>query len=122
MLNHLSDSWKQLLHAFLPTCWLNEILPSIWKQSVVIPILKQGKPKSAITSYRPVALTSHAGKIMEKIILKRLLHYCGGKNGIIPVNQAGFMKGRCTTDHLVKLTSHIKKQFSRRKKYSGHIF
>ena len=53
---------------------------------------------------------------MEKIILKRLLHYCEEKkNGIIPVNQAGLRKGRCTTDHLVKLTSHIKKQFSRRK-------
>ena len=78
MLNHLPDSWKQLLHAFYQKCWLNETLPSIWKQSVIIPILKQGKPKSAIASYRPFALTSHAGKIMEKLmlILKRLLHYC----------------------------------------------
>ena len=45
MLNHLPDSWKQLLHAFYQKCWLNETLPSIWKQSVIIPILKQGKPK-----------------------------------------------------------------------------
>ena len=30
----------------------NETLPSIWKQSVIIPILKQGKPKSAIASYQ----------------------------------------------------------------------
>ena len=89
MLNHLPDSWKQLLHAFYQKCWLNETLPSIWKQSVIIPILKQGKPKSAIASYRPIALTSHADKIMEKIILKRLLHYCEtndkqvlGKEGI----------------------------------------
>ena len=37
------------------------------------------------------------------------------KKGTIPVNQAGFRKGSCTTGHLVKLTSHIKKQFSRRK-------
>ena len=117
MLNHLPDSWKQLLHAFYQKCWLNETLPSIWKQSVIIPILKQGKPKSAIASYRPIALTSHAGKIMEKIILKRWLYITVKKKeeGIIPVNQAGFRKGRCTTDHLVKLTSHIKKQFSRRK-------
>ena len=43
--------------------------------SVIIPILKQGKPELTIASYRPFALTSHAGKIMEKIILKRLLHY-----------------------------------------------
>ena len=28
MLSHLPDSWKQLLHAFYPKCWLNETLPS----------------------------------------------------------------------------------------------
>ena len=64
---------------FYQKCWLNETLPSILKQSVIILILKQGKPKSAIASYGPVALTSHAGQIMEKIILKRLLHYCEKK-------------------------------------------
>ena len=60
---------------------------------------------------------------MEKIILKRLLHYCE-KNGIIPVNQAGFRKGRCTIDHLVKLTSEYKKknQFSRRKSTLAKFF
>ena len=125
MLNHLPDSWKQLLHAFYQKCCLNETLPSIWKQSVIIPILKQGKPKSTIASYRPIALASHAGKIMEMIILKRLLHYCEKKKekeGIIPVNQAGFRKGRCTIDHLAKLTSHIKKQLSRRKSTLATFF
>ena len=115
MLNHLPDSWKQLLHTYYQKRnWLNETLPSIWKQYVIIPILEQGTPKSAIASYRPTALTSHAGKIMEKIIFKQLLHYCERKKkeeGIIPVNQTGFRKGRCTTDHLVKLTSHIKNSF-----------
>ena len=81
MLNYLPDSWKQLLHAFYQKCWLNETLPSIWKQLVIIPILKQDKLKSAIASYRPIALTSHAGKIMENIILKRLLYYCEEKQG-----------------------------------------
>ena len=121
MLNYLPDSWKQLLHAFYKKCWLNETILSIWKQSVIIPILKQGKPKSAIASYRPIALTSHAGKIMEKIILKRLLRYCDFFFFffffcIMPVNHAGFRKGRCTTDHLVKLTSHIKKNCFRGEK------
>ena len=41
---------------------------------------------------------------------------------IIPAIQAGFRKGRCTTDHLVKLTSHIKKQFSRRKSTLATLF
>ena len=33
------------------------------------------------------------------------------KKDIIPAIQAGFKKGRCTIDHLVKLTNHIKKVF-----------
>ena len=44
------------------------------------------------------------------------------KEGIIPVNQAGFRKGSCTIDHLVKLTSQIKKQFSRRKSTLATFF
>ena len=74
---------------------------------------------------------------MEKIILKRLLHYCGKKKkekkekkkkrekkteDIIPANQAGFRKGRCTTDHLVKLTSHIKNSFRGEKVLWPHYF
>ena len=47
-----------------------------------------------------------------KSILKRLLRYCG-KNDIIPVIQAGFRKGRCTTDHYVKLTSRIEKNLNK---------
>ena len=61
---------------FYQKCWLSETLPSILKQSVIILILKQGKPKSAIASYRPIALTSHAGMIMEEFILKPSLRYC----------------------------------------------
>ena len=45
------------------------------------------------------------------------------QNDTIPAIQAGFRKGRCTTDHLVKLTSHIKRQKGfEEKKYSGLFF
>ena len=36
MLNLLPLSWKPLLHAFYQQCWLNETLPGIWKQSVIL--------------------------------------------------------------------------------------
>ena len=49
------------------------------------------------------------------------MFYCN-KNDIIPVEQAGFKKGRCTTDHLVKLTNNIKKQFARRKSTLATFF
>ena len=114
MLANMPSSWKQLLFSLYHKCWDEGALPTIWQKSIIVPIHKQGKPKSSVESYRPVALTSNCGKLMEKIVLKRLLYYCD-KNNIIPTHQAGFRKGRCVTDHLVKLSTQIKKQFAKRK-------
>ena len=66
MLNHLPDSWKLLLrHAFYQNWWLNKTLPSICKQSVKKKqqktILKRGKPRSAIVSYRSTELSKMLG-------------------------------------------------------------
>ena len=58
---------------------------------------------------------------MERIVLKRLVHFCG-KNNIIPINQVGFQKGKSAIDHLVKLTTQIKYQFSRRKNVLATFF
>ena len=114
MLANMPSSWKELLFSLYHRCWDEGALPTIWQKSIIVPIHKQGKPKSSVESYRPVALTSNCGKLMEKIVLKRLLYYCD-KNNIIPKHQAGFRKGRCVTDHLVKLSTQIKKQFAKRK-------
>ena len=58
---------------------------------------------------------------MEKIILDRLYYFCE-KNFIIPVNQAGFRKGRSTIDHLTKLTMQVKRQFARRQNILATFF
>jgi ribonuclease HI len=121
LLIHLPENWKKLLFTFYQKCWLDGLFPSSWKQSVIIPVLKQGKCKSAVNSYRPIALTSHACKLYEKMILTRLTYFCE-KYNIIPLVQAGFRKGRCTSDHLVKLSAHIKNQFSKRKSIIATFF
>ena len=74
------------------------------------------------SSYRLISLTFHVGKVLGgKMILSRLAHY-SEKNIIIPVNQTGFRKGRSTIDHLVKLTTHVKKQFARTKRTLATFF
>ena len=114
MILNLPSSWKRLLYNLYHKCWDEGTLPLAWQKSIIIPILKQGKPKSSVGSYRPIALTSNCAKLMEKIVLKRLLFHCE-KNNIIPNHQAGFRKGRSVNDHLIKLSSQIKKQFAQRK-------
>ena len=121
MLKHLPDNWIVLLQEIFKKCWEDGCFPSVWRKSIIVPISKQGKPKSDKNSYRPIALTSHTCKLMEKIILNRLHYFCE-KNHIIPVIQAGFRKGRSTTDHLVKLTTQIKHQFARRQNVLATFF
>jgi ribonuclease HI/L-rhamnose mutarotase len=121
LLMHLPVKWVNILHTIINKCWSTGIIPDLWKSSLTIPILKSGKPRSDVSSYRPIALTSHVCKVMEKIVLERMSYYCIKQN-VIPLNQAGFQKGRSTVDHLVKITTHIKRQFAKRKSVLATFF
>ena len=121
LIKHLPENCLIFLHNIFQRCWESGTVPQVWKKSIVIPIAKAGKPKRNKNSYRPISLTSHTSKLMEKIVLQRLTTYCD-KNNVIPVNQAGFRKGRSTMEHLVKLTTQIKHQFSRRKSVLATFF
>ena len=63
-------------------------------------------PKNAQTTAKTVALISHAGKVMLKILQARLQQY---RNCELPDVQAGFRKGRGTRDQIANIRWIIKK-------------
>lgn len=71
-LRNLDTPQVSLLRDALNKIWLADTLPPEWLLSIIIPILKKGKPGHKISSCRPIALTSAIGKILGAIILKRL--------------------------------------------------
>ena len=75
------------------------------ERSVFIPILKKGNPKEC-SNYSSIALISHAGKVMLKILQARLQQYVNRK---FPDVQAGFRKGRGTRDQIANICWIIKK-------------
>ena len=79
------------------------------KRSVFIPIPKKGNAKEC-SNYCTIALTSHATKVMLKILQTRLQQYM---NRELPDVRAGFRKGRGTRDQIANI--HWKKQESSRK-------
>ena len=85
--------------------------PQNWKSSVFIPIPKKGNAKEC-SNYRTIALISHASKVMLKILQARLQQYV---NRELPDVQAGFRKGRGTSDQLPTSAGSLKKQESSRK-------
>ena len=76
-----------------------------WKRSVFIPIPKKGNAKEC-SNYHTVALISHAGKVMLKILQARLQQYV---NKELPDIQAGFRKSRRTRDQIVNICWIIEK-------------
>ena len=100
------ESMIEILLEFYQTCWESGTIPVAWKDALVIAIPKEGKPRHLPTSYRPIALTPHLGKVYERLIKNRL-EYLLEKQGILPVCQAGFRKGRNCMEHVVRLSEHV---------------
>ena len=69
------------------------------KRSVFIPVPKKGSAKEC-SNYRTIALITHTGKVMLKILQARLQQYV---NCELPDVQAGFRKGRGTRDQIVNI-------------------
>ena len=70
-----------------------------------IPIQKKGNAKQC-SNYRTIALISHAGKVMLKILQARFQQYM---NHELPDVQAGFRKANGTRDQIANICWIIKK-------------
>lgn len=88
------------------------IIPEGWRQSLVIPILKPGKPANQADSYRPISLTSVISKTFERMVKGRLQHYLEATS-FFPTNQSAFRRGRCTLDVAVGLERQIVEGFTK---------
>jgi ribonuclease HI/exonuclease III len=113
MLRQLPAAMIEILLRFYQKCWDTGTIPKAWKEALVIAIPKEGKPQQLPTSYRPIALTPHLGKVYERLIKSRLEHFLE-KHDILPLCQAGFRRGRSCMEHVVRLTEHVKKTLAAR--------
>ena len=69
------------------------------EKSIFIPIPKKGNAKGCST-FCTIAVTSHASKVMLKILQARLRQYM---NHELPDVQAGFRKGKGTRDQIANI-------------------
>ena len=67
----LKDDAVKVLHSICQQIWKTQPWPQDGKRSVFIPIPKKGNAKEC-SSYRTIALISHASKVMFKILQARL--------------------------------------------------
>ena len=73
-------------------------MPQQWKDAIIM-ILHKKEDRTECGNYRGISLVAHAGKILLKIIARRLSEYCE-RVRILPEEQSGFRPNRSTTDTL----------------------
>ncbi|KAG8251187.1 hypothetical protein J6590_108426 [Homalodisca vitripennis] len=81
------------------------IFPDLLKTAKVYPKYKNGENTST-GSYRPISLISTFSKIIEKVVLEKLLLHLQ-QNNLLTSQQHGFLKGRSTATALIQFTEHI---------------
>ena len=117
--NHTKSLVQHLAHLFNAVIKIGHI-PSIWKRANIILILKPKKDKQQPSSYRPISLLSCLGKLLEKIIKRRLTAHLEERN-ILPVHQAGFRAGKSTMYNIVRLERYAREELAKRR-HSAVIF
>jgi len=76
--------------------------PDLFRETVITPIHKKGA-KSCINNYRPIAQSSVASKIFEKLVVKHLSNYLLSNN-LVDIHQHGFVPNRSTCTQLLVMT------------------
>jgi len=121
MLKHLGYKAKRTLLLIFNLSWHSGKFPSKWKEAHIRPIPKSGKDKSKPESYRPISLLSCTGKLLERIVNKRLLWHLES-NSLLAPTQTGYRQHRSTEDQLSYFTQDIEDAFQEKKKVLAVFF
>ena len=83
-------------HRLTILIWRQGKVPQQWKDAVITVLHKKGD-KTECGNYRGISHVSHAGKVLLKVVARRLSAYCEAK-GLLPEERCGFRPDRSTTD------------------------
>jgi hypothetical protein len=90
-------------------CLRTACFPRRWKTAIIIPIIKQGKETSNdISKYRPISLISTAAKVLEKVLINRIMYYMHSHN-LLSQNQYGFTPQTSTVDAVMDLKDYVQR-------------
>jgi ribonuclease HI len=87
--------------------WSSGSVPEDWKKGIVCPIAKPGKDNTQVCGYRPITMLPCLGKLLERVLLKRL-NYHLEKHELLHPTQMGFRGGKSTIDALHMITNEIR--------------
>jgi len=87
--------------------------PVNWKIAKILPIAKPGREKNADTSkYRPISLLNTEGKVLEKLLSKRITHHLY-MTEYLNENQYGLTPQKDTVDAAMQVKQYLENHLER---------
>jgi len=84
------EIFPELMTAVYNGCLRKGCFPKRWKRARIIPLTKPGKENCNDASrYRPISLLNVGGKVLEKMLINRIMHFLYSNN-LLNQNQFGF--------------------------------
>ena len=81
----------------LNKCFMENKIPTLWRESKIVAILKPGKDSAIPISYRPISLLCHTYTLFERMILNRIAPTI--EQHLIK-EHVGFRPGKSCTQHI----------------------
>ena len=106
ILKACADTVTPHLVKIINLCFQQGIFPDCLKTARVVPIYKDGN-QNEVGNYRPIAILSPIGKIIEKLVAKQIKSFMDACN-VLTKHQYGFRAKRTTIDAVAELTDEIR--------------
>ena len=91
-----------------------------WKDGIIM-VLHKKKDRTECGNYRGISLVAHAGKILLKIVARRLSEYCE-RVGILTEEQSGFLRpNHSTTDMDMMFVIRRLQELARKKRIPLYV-
>ena len=87
-----SEHLRGLVCSLFSSCLRTSCFPSAWKSSIIVPLLKDALKERAMSNVRPISLQNCLGKLLMKILARRLGSVFAGHPILNPA-QRGFVNG-----------------------------
>lgn len=114
LLRALSRKARVYFTMLINACLLLQHFPSSWKNAITIFLHKPGKDGRLPGSYRPISLLRLLAKILEKVIVSRLMDEASRLEAI-PIFQHGFTPGKSTTTQLHRVIDEVVQHLNMRR-------
>ena len=82
------------------------VFPSVWKNTLVFPLLKKDGLEPIFKNYRPVSNLQFISKLTESAVAKQLQHHIN-MNNLFPSLQSSYRKFHSTESALLKVKNDI---------------